>query len=106
MEHAWATVKDFGPFAPFRDAAIGERIHDLGVKECISAVWKALRFGFFDFSNFNVDEYEFFECVENGDLNIILPNKILAFAGPHRTRFGPDGYPTLTPEDYFPIWKK
>jgi protein-tyrosine phosphatase len=37
---------------------------------------------------------------------VMVPNKFVAFAGPHRTRQGQDGYPQLTPEDYFPIWKK
>lgn len=50
--------------------------------------------------------YEYFECVENGDLNIIIPGKFMAFSGPHRTREGPDGYPQLTPEDYLPIFRK
>ena len=40
--------------------------------------------------------------VENGDLNWIT-SKFICFAGPHYTRNAfPDGYMTLTPEDYIP----
>jgi hypothetical protein len=39
--------------------------------------------------------------VENGDLNWIIEGKFLAFAGPHNSRdLSPEGYYTLTPEDY------
>jgi cell division cycle 14 len=30
-----------------------------------------------------VEEYEHYERVENGDMNWIIPGKILAFSGPH-----------------------
>ena len=33
--------------------------------------------------NFDVEEYEHYERVENGDLNWIVPKKFLAFSGPH-----------------------
>ncbi|GIX90428.1 dual specificity protein phosphatase CDC14A [Caerostris extrusa] len=32
---------------------------------------------------FDVEEYEHYEKVENGDLNWVVPNKFLAFCGPH-----------------------
>lgn len=103
---AWSTVQPNGPFMPFRDAATGQCSHDMSVYDCIAAVAKGLQHRFFDFSTFDVEEYEYFECVENGDLNEIVKGRIIAFAGPHRSRTGPDGYPTLTPTDYFPIWKR
>ena len=31
---------------------------------------------------FNVEEYEHYEQVENGDLNWIVPGKLMAFSGP------------------------
>ena len=66
-----------------------------------------MKFNFFDSENFDVEEYEHFEQVENGDLNWIVYGKFLAFAGPHDTRtITPDGYPTLTPADYIPYFKK
>lgn len=44
---------------------------------------QALQYGWLDFSNFDVEEYEHYERAENGDLNWIIPGKFLAFSGPH-----------------------
>lgn len=68
---------------------------------------KARECRFFDFNNFNVEEYEHYEQVENGDLNWCVEGKFLAFAGPHTEReFSPGGYHTLRPEDYVPYFRK
>jgi cell division cycle 14 len=103
---AYEPLRVLEPFMPFRDASMGHCSYKLGVLQCLQAIYKADHFKFFDFDAFNPEEYEFFECVENGDLNTLLPGKFIAFSGPHKTHVGPDGYPQLTPEDYFPIWKK
>ncbi len=45
--------------------------------------------------------------MENGDLNWIVAGKFLAFAGPRNAReLSPEGYYTLTPEDYIPYFRK
>ncbi len=68
---------------------------------------KAREYQFFDFKNFDIHEYEFYEQVENGDLNWCLEKKFLAFAGPHAERqFSPGGYHTLRPEDYIQYFLK
>jgi cell division cycle 14 len=105
-EEAYAPLRHFEPYMPFRDASQGECTFDLTPQHCVYAWWKANKNAFFDFETFDVQEYEFFEQVENGDLNIIIPGKYLAFSGPHRTARGLDGYPTLTPEDYVPIFQQ
>ena len=69
-------------------------------------VHRALRCGFFNFDTFDPDEYEYFEKVENGDLNWLAEGKFLAFAGPHDTKTSYEGYQTLTPEDYIPYYQK
>ena len=62
--------------------------------------------GFVDFNNFNIEEFEHFEKVENGDLTW-LSHRTCAFAGPHNTHSSSvEGYYTLTPEDYVPHFKK
>jgi hypothetical protein len=40
-----------------------------------------------------VDDYEHYERVENGDMNWIIPNKFLAFSGPHQKSRIDDGEP-------------
>jgi cell division cycle 14 len=104
---AYEPLRVYEPYKPFRDAAVGPCWFALLPDMCIRAIDYARRYNFFDFnSTFDPEAYEFFECVENGDLSIMIHNKFLAFAGPHSTRRSPDGYPTFTPEDYVPIFKK
>ncbi|ETO34851.1 hypothetical protein RFI_02238 [Reticulomyxa filosa] len=59
-----------------------------------------------NFDTFNVDEYEYYERVEYGDLNVIIPGQFIAFAGPHYREIDDEGYPALTPDFYVPIWRK
>mmetsp|Transcript_10726 Transcript_10726/g.31746 ORF Transcript_10726/g.31746 Transcript_10726/m.31746 type:complete len:519 (-) Transcript_10726:211-1767(-) len=95
------------PLPPFHDASPCLCTYELTVLDCLRGLAKARSFNFFDFSNFDVDEYEYFEQVENGDLNWIIQGKILAFAGPHyRRQITPEGYCTLTPAEYIPYFRK
>lgn len=59
-----------------------------------------------DFDNFNASEYQHYEKVENGDLNWILPNKFIAFCGPHAKSKVENGYHYHSPESYFPYFRK
>ncbi|XP_023253987.1 dual specificity protein phosphatase CDC14AB-like [Seriola lalandi dorsalis] len=88
-------------YLPFRDAAVGECSFNLTVLDCLQAVRKALQHGFLDFESFDVEEYEHYERVENGDMNWIIPGKILAFSGPHPRSKIENGYPLHAPEAYF-----
>mmetsp|Transcript_16258 Transcript_16258/g.26820 ORF Transcript_16258/g.26820 Transcript_16258/m.26820 type:complete len:540 (+) Transcript_16258:141-1760(+) len=97
----------YPPFIPFRDASFGICTYNLTILDCLQGLYKALENKFFDFNNFDVEEYEFFEKVENGDLNWIIPGKFVAFSGPSNTRTEtPDGFRTLVPEDYFSYFRK
>ncbi|CAI9726210.1 specificity phosphatase CDC14A-like isoform X1 [Octopus vulgaris] len=93
-------------FIPFRDASFGSNSFDLHLLDCLQAVSKALMNGFFNFETFDVDEYEYYEKVENGDLNWIIPNKYLAFCGPHSKQAREDGYPVHSPEAYLPYFRE
>ena len=44
-----------------------------------------------DFKHFDAEEYEYYERVENGDLNWIIPDKVLSFCGPHNESRIEDG---------------
>jgi cell division cycle 14 len=61
------------------------------IKHVIQGIEKALKFKWLDFDVFDPDEYEFFERVENGDLNWIIPEKILSFCGPHERSYVENG---------------
>ncbi|CAG5120853.1 unnamed protein product [Candidula unifasciata] len=94
------------PFLPFRDASFGPCTYNLTLLDCLNGLNKALVNGFFNFETFDVDEYEHYEKVENGDFNWILPNKFLAFCGPHPKSKIENGYPLHAPEAYFPYFRK
>ncbi|XP_060787826.1 dual specificity protein phosphatase CDC14B isoform X6 [Neoarius graeffei] len=93
-------------YLPFRDASFGTCMYNLNILDCLCAVHKALEFGWLDFSNFNVEEYEHYERAENGDFNWIIPGKFLAFSGPHPKSKIENGYPLHAPEAYFPYFRK
>lgn len=93
-------------YIPFRDASFGTCMYNLNILDCLRAVHKALEFGWLDFTNFDVEEYEHYERAENGDFNWIIPGKFLAFSGPHPKSKIENGYPLHAPEAYIPYFRK
>lgn len=93
-------------FAKFNDASAILSEYKLSLLDCFRAVEKAHNYYFFDFKDFNYLEYEHYEIVESGDLNWILPNKFIAFCGPHLLS-GVDnkGYTHHAPEKYFDYFR-
>lgn len=101
---------------------------NLTILDTLRGLHRAREHKFFDFSTFNVEEYEFYEQVEviianlammtlfslvaifyvqNGDLNWCMEGRFLAFAGPHAERqCSPGGYYNLRPEDYITYFKR
>ena len=62
----------------------------------------AIKHGWYNFKEFDPREYEYYEKVENGDLNWIIPGKFLAFMGPvDNKRESKGNYP----EDYLQVFK-
>ncbi|XP_073489118.1 dual specificity protein phosphatase CDC14B isoform X2 [Aquarana catesbeiana] len=92
-------------YLPFRDASFGTCSFHLTLLDCFHAVHKALQYQFFDFRNFDLDEYQHYERAENGDFNWIIPEKFLAFSGPHQKSKMENGYPHHAPEAYFPYFR-
>nr|XP_005304333.1 dual specificity protein phosphatase CDC14B isoform X5 [Chrysemys picta bellii] len=93
-------------YLPFRDASFGTCSFHLTLLDSFHAINKALRYGFLDFSAFDVNEYEHYEKAENGDFNWIIPNKFIAFSGPHSRSKTENGYPHHAPEAYFPYFRR
>ena len=66
----------------------------LGAKQildCLRGLEYAIKLGWFDHRTFNINEYEHYEKVENGDLNWIIPNKFIAFSSPSQHDKDNDG---------------
>jgi len=94
------------PLKPYRDASANPTsVFDLTVLDCLQGLEYSIKLKLFDWERFNVESYEFFEKVENGDLSWILPGRMLAFAGPYPTDTDEEGFPTWTPEDYVPLFQ-
>lgn len=68
-------------FMPFRDAGRGPSDFSLNIQDCLWGIWKAMQNGLCDMNEFSVEDYEYYEKVENGDWNWITPN-FIAFASP------------------------
>ncbi|THH18034.1 hypothetical protein EW146_g2891 [Bondarzewia mesenterica] len=68
-------------FMPFRDAGRGRSDFNLNIQDCLWGMYKAMQNGLCDLNDFDINEYEFYEKVENGDWNWITPN-FIAFASP------------------------
>jgi len=64
-----------------------------------------MKLGWYNPQTFKTQEYDYYEKVDNGDMNWIIPGKFLAFSSPSPSKFDHDGYRTFTPEDYCPIFK-
>ena len=82
-EEAYNVVKPFAPFLPFRDAGVCISTFNLTVEHMAQAIYQGHVRKWMDFETFNVEEYEYYEMVESGDLNIIIPGLFLAFASPY-----------------------
>ena len=61
------------------------------ILHCLLGLEYAIKLKWFDVKTFNLRDYEFYERVENGDLNWIIPNKFIAFSGPSNTPRDEDG---------------
>lgn len=61
--------------------------------------------GWYSLKDFNLAEYQYYERVENGDLNWIIPKKFIAFSTPVDSAHAEDEL-TFSPEYYVPIFKK
>jgi cell division cycle 14 len=95
------------PFLPFRDATYtATSCFDLTILDCLEGLELAIKLDWFDWTRFNVVNYEFFSRVDQGDMNWVVPHKFLAFCGPSATPFDADGFPAFTPEDYAQLFNK
>ncbi|ODN89731.1 cell division cycle 14 [Cryptococcus wingfieldii CBS 7118] len=86
---------------PFRDAGSGAMDYGLSSQDVLYGIEKAISFGLLDLASFDPDEYQYYETVENGDLNVLGP--FIPFASPQEpawisvTRSAKPSTPTSRP---------
>lgn len=88
---------------PFRDASYGDCFYPCTVDHCWQGLEFAMKLGWYSFKEFDDREYEYYEKLDNGDLNWIIPNKFMAFMGP----VDEEDYDRMgnTPDDYIQVFK-
>ncbi|OQV09436.1 Dual specificity phosphatase, catalytic domain-containing protein [Cladophialophora immunda] len=69
------------PYMPFRDAGYSQADFILNIQDVVYGVWKAKEENLCQLKEFNLEEYERFERVDQGDFNWICP-QFVAFASP------------------------
>ena len=64
----------------------------------------ATKLNWYNPATFQLTDYEHYEKVENGDINWIIPGRMLGFCTPVDSSKGEEG--ALSPEEYVPIFQK
>jgi cell division cycle 14 len=107
---ATKTEKRFSALQPFlefyRDASEGPVLYGLPMDACFRALEKAKSLGWIDLKTFDYEQYTFYEQVENGDFNWIIPNKFIAMCSPTTVSRHTLTSITHTPEYYIPYFKE
>jgi len=103
-EERFSVLNSFHEF--YRDASEGPATYRLPMDACFRAMEKAKGLGWINLETFNYQEYTFYEQVENGDFNWIIPNKFIAMCGPTSVARKTETTITHTPEYYFPYFKE
>ncbi|KAI8825685.1 dual specificity protein phosphatase [Fimicolochytrium jonesii] len=80
-EEAFRPLCTAKPFLSYRDAGYGTATYYITIPDCLRGLHKGLTLGLLDIDSVDVEEYEFYEKVENGDFNW-LTDKFLALASP------------------------
>jgi cell division cycle 14 len=76
------------PLMPFRDAGYSQADYGITVQDVVYGVWRAKEHGFCALPQFDLEEYERYERVDQGDFNWLTPD-FLAFASPQHTPVAP-----------------
>ena len=89
---------------PYRDASTVPSMYDLTVLSCLRGLHKAMSLGWYKPETFDAEDWEKYEQVENGDMNWLIPGKLLAFATAYDCHYI-QGWKVATPRDLVPVFK-
>jgi len=91
---------------PFRDASTLPSTFDLTILDCLNGLHRAIHHGWFNYQTFDPNVWAKNEEISFGDMNWIIPNKLLAFASPYSSNILPGGFHVATPKDLIPVFKE
>jgi len=86
---------------PFRDAGEEPSDFECSVTDCLEGLERAIALGWYNFLAFDYKEFEHNHKLEHGDMNWLIPKKILALSSPTDTKS--DGLP---PQFFISKFKK
>lgn len=98
-------LRDKSLIIPFRDASSFPSTYDLTILSCLKGLEKAISLGWYNPLNFDCQEWADCEMIENGDMNWLIPNKLMAFASPYPTN-EVQGFYVCTPKEIVPSFQK
>eukprot|EP00928_Gymnodinium_smaydae_P014047 TRINITY_DN15095_c0_g1_i1.p1 TRINITY_DN15095_c0_g1~~TRINITY_DN15095_c0_g1_i1.p1 ORF type:complete len:427 (+),score=62.39 TRINITY_DN15095_c0_g1_i1:60-1340(+) len=100
-EDAFKPFSDAGvEFKPFCDASGRRSTFDLTILDCLRSMEKAIELNWFDWRTFDVNTYECYDMFDHYGVNWIIPNKLMAFAGPGSSTVDSNGDRMFVPHDY------
>jgi cell division cycle 14 len=76
------------PLMPFRDAGYSQADYGITIQDVVYGIWRAKEEGVCQLPSFNLEEYERYERVDEGDFNWVTPD-FLAFASPQHAPVAP-----------------
>ena len=105
-DQAYQPIAALGPkLKPYRDASTVPSTYDLTVISCLKGLRKGMDLGWYIPDDFDPEDWEFYEQVENGDMNWLIPGKLLAFATAY-DNCNMRGWKVATPQELVPVFKK
>ncbi|KAJ5077292.1 intein-containing cell division cycle 14 isoform a precursor [Anaeramoeba ignava] len=81
-EEAFKPFEKIDKIISFRDASYLRQTFSLTVLDVLNGLYKAMKCGFYNFETFSIEEFVYHDKIENGDMNWIIPGKLLAFSSP------------------------
>lgn len=104
--------KAYSPFSklahqiqPYYDSSSKTHPFPVPIIECAKGVWKAIELNWYSYSSFDVEETRRLERVDEGDMNWLIPGKLLGFASPFPVNNVLGGFKVATPDALVPIFK-
>ena len=103
-KEAWDVFRAYHlRFIPFRDATMGTCQYKCTIEHCLKGLDLAIKLGWYDYSTFDIIDYQHYEKVDKGDLHWTLPGKFISFSGPLNIT---DRFGSFTAEKYVPVFQK